>query len=88
MGNGWIAAYCDVLFECKSKQSDVIVEFLHADLDQEKEKVFVEMPLGFLPGRESFKVGKDFVWSASEFSCHLAVLDESNDKFWHDRVKV
>jgi hypothetical protein len=37
----------EVLLQLTSKQGDVTAAFLHADLDKEKEKVYVEMPLGF-----------------------------------------
>ena len=37
----------EILLQLKSKQGNVTAAFLHADLDQEKEKVYVEMPLGF-----------------------------------------
>ena len=36
----------EVLLQLKSKQGDVTAAFLHAELD-EKEKIYVEMPLGF-----------------------------------------
>jgi hypothetical protein len=41
----------EVLLQLKSKQGEVMAAFLHAELDK-KEKVYVEMPLGFrLPGK-------------------------------------
>jgi hypothetical protein len=36
----------EVLLQLKTKQGDATAAFLHADLNQEKEKVYVEMPLG------------------------------------------
>ena len=37
---------CEILLELKLKQGDVTAAFLHADLDK-KEKVYMEVPLGF-----------------------------------------
>jgi hypothetical protein len=48
----------EVLLELKSKQGDVTCAFLHSELDQEKEKVYVEMPLGFRQKGKVLKLKK------------------------------
>jgi hypothetical protein len=47
----------EILLQLKSKQGDVTAAFLHADLD-EKEKVYVEMPLGFRQKGKVLKLKK------------------------------
>jgi hypothetical protein len=47
-----------VLLELKSKQGDVTCAFLHSELDQEKEKVYVEMRLGFCQKGKVLKLKK------------------------------
>lgn len=47
----------EVLLQLKSKQGDVTAAFLHADLD-EREKVYVEMPLGFRKQGKVLKLKK------------------------------
>ncbi|KAL7479908.1 hypothetical protein ACHAW6_005627 [Cyclotella cf. meneghiniana] len=48
----------EVLLHLKSKQGDVTVAFLHTNLDWEKEKVYVEMPLGFCQNGKVLKLQK------------------------------
>eukprot|EP00956_Cyclotella_meneghiniana_P042975 scaffold249367_cov117-Cyclotella_meneghiniana.AAC.2 len=67
----------EVLLELKSKQGDVTCAFLHSELDQEKEKVYVEMPLGFRQKGKVLKLKKT-----------LYELRQSPRAFWQFLTKA
>ena len=76
----------DVLLGLKSKQDDVTVIFLHADLDGGKD-IFVEIPWIL---KQEGKVMKSMMtlYFKTVFSRFLEISGEGNGGLWNEAIKV